>query len=215
MRRMVLVAVLTAGCALHRPPEVGGSVETAGILRLFAHNSIAQGCPVAPQQLLTARHVAAPGGMVGQTERTYVIWSDLDGHTGSAWTKDYDFRRDVALMESDRAFDTVYPVAKEPPAVGDNVTIAGYDFTRALIQKVVRVAVLNVVSSHLVLSKGGEQGFSGSCVLNGNSEVVGIYHWGMGLDEMGQAIYGVASIVTGDWRNIGWTPPGLSPLATP
>jgi len=120
------------------------------------------------------------------------------------WLLDYDLFRDLALMQSDRAFATWYVQAATTPPIGTEVLIVGFKVSNRFEVKTIRTKVLNVIAGHLVLEKAGEAGFSGSCVLNGQNEVIGIYQWTV---AQGGTSRGVASAVVAPWGSVGWLPP--------
>lgn len=205
---VVLGAILLAACASRQTRLTAEAFrpEISGMLRVFSARGIAQGCPIDETAFLTARHVGVDMSREGPPERVAVVWSDADGRSGSAWTEDYDWRRDLALMRSDRPFARVYRVAPEAPQIGERVVLVGYDFRgeRPLAPRIVTARVLNVVSVHLVLSSAGAPGFSGSCVLNARSEAVGVFQ---GAVESETRRFGIASGIWGIWRDVSWVPP--------
>ena len=178
--------------------------DPTGLVSLFSPRGMGRGCPISETHMLTARHLAVHETSWGPPSPVSVVWSDGTGASGSAWTIDYDLRRDLALMQSDVPFGRPYPIASEPPAIGDEVLIAGYEFGRKFELRVLKARILNMVAQHLILSEAGESGFSGSCVLNAQHEIVAIFHWGV---NYGGRSRGVASSVWGPWRSVGWMPP--------
>lgn len=201
---LLLVVLLVSGCAHGRAPlSWSDQPDTGAMLRVFSYGSVSQGCPISQDRFLTARHVGTAQRPLGAPEGVSVIWSDISGATGSGFLVDFDFRRDLALMQSDAPLPHWYPLAKEPPAVDETVTIAGYDYTDDLKPNIVRVKVKNIVSAHLVLSRGGEPGFSGSCVLNKQGQIVGIFVARVGRDEYEN---GLAVGVWNQWSDVSWWP---------
>lgn len=180
------------------------SPDPSGIVSLIGAQSFAKGCPISEDRLLTSRHVAVED-IPGQPSRPkYFAWSDQADHYGVVWPVDYDLFRDLALMQSDHPFATWYPQATVAPAIGSEVVIAGYRVNGRFELKTIKTKVLNIVAWHLVLDKAGEPGFSGSCVLNGTNDVVGIYQWAV---TQGGTTRGMASAVFGPWGTVGWLPP--------
>ncbi|HYM22531.1 MAG TPA: hypothetical protein VEU08_04970, partial [Vicinamibacterales bacterium] len=89
-------AALFAGLLVLALPGIAadGASEPSPAVRLLGYGFMAQGCPVGPTTLLTARHVAAPRDW--SQRRAAAVWQDAQGHSGSVWADDYDFRRDLA-----------------------------------------------------------------------------------------------------------------------
>ena len=187
---ILLLLLLTAPAA--------SEPDSTGILRIFSQRIFGHGCPVGETEMFTARHVALP-----ENRSNYVVWSTQNGVTGSAWVEDSDLRRDLARMRSDTPFPHVYRIAAEIPTVGDRVLIVGYNYSKSLQPKILSIKVENVVAGHLVLSPGATRGFSGSCVLNEQNEVVAILTGGVGQEERP---YGIAPIVVGVWGDVSWRP---------
>ena len=191
---LCLAAVCVATQSHARPPD------TSLVFHLFSHRGFAHGCPIGATTLLTSRHVATDesGGM--GLRGVAMVWSDDRGASGSAWMQDYDARRDLALMQFRPPVTTWYARAAEPPTIGERVTVVGYDFGARLRPKILSLKVVNAIALHLVLSEAAGPGFSGSCVLNQQNEVVGVFQWGVGT-------LGVASGVWGEWGSVDWIPP--------
>ena len=168
-----------------------------GIVQLVASNGLAHGCPIGPTTILTARHVAAP-----QFRPNFFVWS-ANGVTGSAWTTDYDWRRDLAVLTTDAPVPYIYGLATDTPAIGDKVAFVGYD--DQLRPRIFHTEILNIIAAHLVLDSPGAMGASGSCVLNTHNEAVGVFQWSITLT--GKETHGVASGIWGPWSDVGWVPP--------
>src|SRR3990167_9168387 len=100
--------------------------DTAAVLRLFSYYGFAHGCPISATTLLTARHVATLELGTGVRAVTQV-WANGHGESGSAWLLDYDSRRDLALMGLDPPVTHWYPLATDPPAPAERVTMLGYN----------------------------------------------------------------------------------------
>jgi V8-like Glu-specific endopeptidase len=183
---------------------LAAAVDPSGILALFSPTGMARGCPIGETTVLTARHVAVTESNFGPRQGAF-FWSDAAGVSGTAWTLDYDLRRDLALLQTDRPVSRYYKRADKPPAIGESLTIAGYKFGDRLQMKVITTELLNIVAHHLVLKDGAEQGFSGSCVLNDRNEVIGIFQWGV---EYRGSRRGVANGVWGENGDyVSWMPP--------
>lgn len=194
-----LAAVTVSGCALLvpiglLPPD---TLElTGGVLQLSSAYGLGQGCPISDTLLLTARHVATRPRLMGPAEYLRVVWSDAEGHSGSAETIEHDARRDLALMRADRPFRRWYAVATQPPTIGEPVLIVGYNDRQQFRRHVVQAEILHIVATHLILSDPGLPGFSGSCVLDIRGRVVGIFIAAIGADPYSS---GVAVGVYGEW----------------
>ncbi len=215
---VALGAILLTACGVAAPPPQvtpttptpapKPKLETRGFLPFITNFGLAQICPVGEYLALTARHVGTAEKGNGAIERVSGFWSAPTGEHGIGWALDYDYRRDVAIMQSSVAFPHVYAVAGEPPAIKSKVTIAGYEYRPGrvpLMARYITTEVINIVATHLVLEEAGVQGFSGSCVLNARNEVVGVYFGTIGLDAGREA--GVAAGVWGELGDVSWVPP--------
>jgi V8-like Glu-specific endopeptidase len=183
---------------------LAAAVDPSGILALFSPTGMARGCPIGETTVLTARHVAVTESNFGPRQGAF-FWSDAAGVSGTAWTLDYDLRRDLALLKTDKPVSRFYRRAEKPPAIDDVVTIAGYKFNDRFQMKVLTAKILNIIAAHLILSEGAESGFSGSCVLNQRNEVVAVFY---GSTEYRGTRRGIANGVWGDGGEfVGWMPP--------
>lgn len=195
------VMATISGCAVAHGPSASthAVVEpdlTGGIVHLISASALGQGCPVTETLLLTARHMATEPRLMGPPDGVAATWSDAEGYSGSAVTVAYDARRDLALMRSDRAFRRWYPRAARAPVVGETVVIVGYDYRDRLRRRIVRAEIVNRIATHLVLSRPGQPGFSGSCVIDTTGHLVGIFVATVGAE---QARHGLAVAVFGEW----------------
>ena len=172
-----------------------------GIVQLIAANGIAHGCPIGPTTILTARHVAAPAPSFRQN---YFVWS-ANTTTGSAWTTDVDWRRDLGVLTSDAPLPYIYGIAADAPVIGEKVAFVGYD--DRLQPRIFHTEIVNIVAAHLVLDSPGAMGASGSCVLNTHNAAVGVFQWSISLT--GKETHGVASGIWGPWQDVSWVPPEL------
>lgn len=179
--------------------------DTSGVIRLVGNGGFGQGCPFEKTLAYTARHMVVKEEPFPRN--LFYVWSDHEGRSGSAWNAGYDLRRDLAVIHTDKPFHRIYPVATDAPQEGEPLTIVGYDLEdedHPMRPKVVPVKLKNIVSAHLMLGKGGQQGFSGSCVLNAKGEIVGIFHWVVTPAMFKE--FGVASAVYGEWGSVDWRP---------
>jgi hypothetical protein len=192
-----LFTILIASPAPARAAEKPSTSSPA--VRLIGDGFLAQGCPIGPTTLLTARHVAAPRSS-GSTRRVAAIWQDGSGHMGTAWAEDYDIRRDLAVMRSDVAFERVVGLAAAPPAIGEKLTLFVYD--GPLVAKPVSVMVENVVAGHVIVTAKARPGSSGGCVLNTRGELVAIVSGQLDIDG---SPFGLTVGVWGPLADVSWT----------
>lgn len=188
-----------------KPEQI--TYDTRGFTKLFFYDGIAQGCPVGPNVLLTARHVAVRENGITTPQNIAATWSTKDGTTGSAWGVDYDYRRDVAIMHTDVPLPFVYKVAEKAPQVGERIIMAGYEYRTGLeklAERTIETEIIRIVANTLILKEPPVNGFSGSCVLDFKSEVVGILTAAIGTED---GAVGVAPVVAGTWADVGWIPP--------
>lgn len=199
MTKSIVVAVFLAamlGCAARRESSSKPTPRTAYGVMLIGRSQVAQGCPVGQTTMLTARHVAV-SDRFQKPEPRPAMWSDDGGRTGRVGPTRIDHGRDLAVMTSDRPFRHWYVPAAQAPKIGQEVEIRGYDFGRAMQPDRVTVNVDNIVAGHLVLSPGGEPGFSGSCVIDEAGHAVGVFVGAISRPD-GQNI-GLAVGVWGEW----------------
>jgi hypothetical protein len=171
-------------------------------MRLIGHRGLAHACPASATTAWTSRHVALDERDPAIARRLAFVWSRGEGE-GSAWTLDFDLRRDLALVAVDPPLFVPSPVASGPPEVGERVYAWAYG--ASLEPKLVRATVERVVGAHLVLSEPGSPGMSGGCVWTERGRVVGVWQWGVELVN-GKA-RGIASAVWGPWGDVSWLPP--------
>lgn len=199
-RKRPIAAAATLFALLIAAPAPAGAADKPFIspaVRLIGSGFMAQGCPIAPRTLLTARHVAAPakGG------RASAIWQDAAGHVGTAWSDDYDLRRDLAVMQSDVDFERIVTRAAAAPAIGEKLTLFVYDTRTALAARPVTVTVENVVAAHVIVTAKSRPGSSGGCVLNAKGELVAIIS---GKIEIDGSSFGLTVGVWGPWADASW-----------
>lgn len=199
MRWLLVGAVaLLMGCAsravrasapeLTAPPVVATTVVT--------RDGLAQGCPVGPREILTARHVVEDDGRIYEL----ASWGQ-EGAGGIARVRAVDAARDLAVLEPETDVPTWYPVAEAAPDRGAPLWMVGYDHGRALAPRTVRVSVQRVFAGALVVTRGAEPGFSGSCVWDASGRAVGVLQWVL-LRSDGRPGDGIASAMFGAWREV-------------
>lgn len=198
------VALLLAGCAhpAHRPAVPLNLFDPSGMVHIVTRYGIGQACPISAHEMLTAQHLAVERRLVGLPDRVAMVWSDGGGRSGSAWTLNYDLRRDLALLASDTPLRP-YPIASEPPIQGDTLIIGGYDLEHALAPTLRRVRLQRIVAGHLIVTPAGSPGYSGSCVIvPATGEVVGIYFASL----VGSPAVGLAVGIWGQQHDVSWSP---------
>ena len=181
------------------PAQVLAVADPSRMVSIISFHGIARGCPIDEHHLLTSRHVGVlekPQGPIGIA----AMWSD-GFRSGRAWTIDFDLGRDLALMQTEMPLTQPYAIAQTAPKVGESLTIAGYRFADRLQMRTITTKLLSIVAVHLVLDNPAESGFSGSCVLNSQNEVVGVFQWSLGTNR------GVASAVYPPFDQVNWVPP--------
>jgi hypothetical protein len=169
-----------------------------GTLSLLGREGMGSACPISETQALTAEHVTSVALPTGTHRVMPLIWSDSLGNTG--WGREVlaDLTRDLSLFESmEGKFKKWFSLSQTEPKPGDEIYILGYDFAKGAIRKEFKAKVLNSDGAHLVYSRGGEPGSSGSCVLNEKGEVVAI-NTGYFVLEMGD-VRGRGLNVWGPW----------------
>ena len=196
---VVLLVALAVAVPVAKEPDA------SYVMRLISYYGIAHGCPISSTTLLTSRHVATRERSTG-LQAIPMIWADGRGETGSAWMLDYDVRRDLALMRLEPPVTQWYALAPQPPVIGERVMMAGFNLSGEMEPKVIHAKVTNVIGAHVVLSEKGLPGFSGTCVLNAQNEVIGIFQWAIGPPGEPPRS-GVAGGVGGEGGGGGWLPP--------
>lgn len=194
----VLAAVLLAA------PASAGEPDFSGMLRLVGRFAWAHACPVGPRVALTNAHVTDLQPFMAHVPLYPFDYSDGLGNEGivapppaSTWAD-----RDLGvLVPVEGEFARWYPIATEPPKPGEKLYFLGFDFRKggdAFKERAFEAVVLRRVAGHVVLTKAGSKGSSGSCALNSRSEVVGINAWGPTM-ENGEEVAVVVGL-WGAWR---------------
>jgi hypothetical protein len=174
-------------------------VDVRKVIRLWGHSVIGHGCPVSSSEALTAAHVAGVSveSFFGREHHGEpLVWSDGFGGGGVATEVSYSRARDVARVKAVTGkFAYWFEVSARPPAVGETVYLAGYDYDGAFRQKLVEARVLDVFGSHVTYDKSGLGGSSGSCVFLADGTVVGVNVAQVKADQL----IGIGVLVTGEW----------------
>lgn len=167
-------------------------VDTSRILRLMGRYSAAHACPMT-DMVLTCAHVADVRPFDPGVKPLPYRYQDGRGHEGILAPVFTEACSDLARMEVHSGEIVPYERASEPPKPGDRVTLLGYDWSsrnKVFAEKRVDAKVLRVVAGTVVMDQAGEDGSSGSCVLDQYNRVVAINcaGIGIGLDEAGIAV---------------------------
>jgi hypothetical protein len=201
MRRVaigMLAAVISTGCAgcgasKAKPVTEPSPPDTSKIVKVVGRWTIASACPVALRHALTAAHVIDPRPFDQYPGYVPLVWQQggrggvfnvyqkqtfaMNGGQPSIESRpDVSMMRDIATLQTESDLD-FYPIATVPPEPGDTLYMTGYDWRSkrgAFADRVWVVKLLRIVAGHLIFDPAGEPGTSGSCILNGAGEVVGI-----------------------------------------
>ncbi len=180
----VLTLVLATGVGASQLNE-----ET--IPRLVSRGSLARGCPVGENTILTARHVVYGGA-------TLIIprWS-VQGASGQAKLQQRLNSVDLALLSTKETLPVYYRISPTAPEVGAKVLVYGYNLGKKhLPPRVVRTQVTAVFAGHLYYRNSPGPGSSGSCILDAETRVV----YGINTGRLGEHGAGVGVAVWGKWN---------------
>lgn len=101
--------------------------DTDGVLGLIGRATISHGCPIGPEEMLTAGHVFDPRPMdpVPLIGATYATPS---GDTGAIVPTGREMAWDIAYGVPLQPFKRWYPVASDPPKPGEKLWLNAWDF---------------------------------------------------------------------------------------
>lgn len=167
--------------------------------------SAASGCPISETTALTAAHVVDEEPFDPRVPLSPARWEDSLGNSGVIRKMKVSNEADLAVVWVDPAktFKRWYPIAKKGPREGDALFVKGYDFrTQKNVygdREWTKAKVLRTVAGHIVFKPKVDFGTSGSCILNGDGEVVGVVAWILAALDVtaGPAVWG------------DWLPPSL------
>lgn len=178
-----------------------------GIRPVTARTGIGHVCVVGDQLALTANHVEGWRSSFDPPYKTMPVplMGELDGRPLTLFRVWSDMRRDISMVGivGQEKFPKVYPLAKELPKPGDWLWIRGFNVYKGFEGIGIRVKVLNVEMGNIYTEAedGPHPGSSGSCMLNEDEEVVGIYvaAYGERRPEGKMVWMGNGELVAGDW----------------
>lgn len=182
MRSALLALIILSSCA-HLPglsrDATPAPPDTDGILQLIGRYSAAHACPVSEHLALTSAHVTDLRPFDRDMPLFPYQWGALEADglllPVMVWQ-----HRDLSLMRSEAPFPRWYHVAPERPKPGEKLWLTEYDFkaaARAFVERKREVRVTRIVARSVTYIEGGEQGSSGSCLLNAAAEVVAVNSW--------------------------------------
>lgn len=181
---------------------VAPPADTDGVLGLIGRATISHGCPVGPEEMLTAGHVFDPRPMdpVPLIGATYATPS---GDTGAIVPTGREMAWDIAYGVPLEPFKRWYPVAVEPPKPGEKLWLNAWDFASqetAFSEPTLEITVSRLVAGYIIARESIPQGTSGGCVINAKNETVAIVSFGkyVGQPSSQREVSGIVS-VWGPW----------------
>jgi V8-like Glu-specific endopeptidase len=191
MRALLFALPLLLAANLLGSPD-SDKPDTSHILRTIGRYGMAHACPVLPQVAVTAAHVIAPN----QNDPSFITrlrFDAPDGVTGLVVPAATSDASDLAIVQLSKPAHP-YPLATAAPSPGETLYWLAYDYSgrkRALRPEVYSGKVLRVIAGNITIDETTPSGSSGSCVLNGRGEVVGIVSWGVGVGQTDQVTLAV------------------------
>jgi len=197
LRFLLILSVLIVSTA------IGGdkpkAPNTDGIAALYGRFAHGHACPVAADALLTGAHVADIFPTV--PEFPYVPYRFQNVYdAGRMVPVNVSVAEDIAVYRPLEPLHFWYEIASAAPQPGEHVWFVGYswrDTKRAFERVVIDAEVTRVIAGALIYKPSGENGSSGSCVLNSAGLVVAINEGAVFLDN--RTTVGVAVGVWGAW----------------
>lgn len=174
---VVAALLLLGACAKPVPVALPAAGEAARLVAttLATPYGLAQGCPVGPTTLLTARHVVTVRTGAGRRHPlTHVHWSQGAQHS-TARVAALEATRDLARLETDEALGRWYPMGEAAP--GQAVVFGGWAPSLGLAWRLIHARVLDRLGGLVMLDRAAEPGMSGSCVLDAEGRVVAVLAW--------------------------------------
>lgn len=195
MKPAILLSVIVlCGCA-HLPYGTSDSATVPGVVKRDGLGSI---CPTGPREAYTAYHVVLQT-RPGAVYFVPILWATADAY-GSAYPLYGDSRRDLAVLLSDTDFPSYFHRSAAAPAIGDELTVVGYDWAKnGIPRKAKKIKVLSVFGGSITVDGTAGPGSSGSCLINSAGEAVGIHHWAFTDSKLNT---GVAAAIWGAWGEI-------------
>jgi hypothetical protein len=200
---LMLVVLGAYGCGGKRIATYPESPEPdmSAVMAIVGRFGIGSACPIGPDLVVTAAHMGDLRPFDATVGLYPYPWSSDDGQTGIIVPVRVVTVADLALYAPVDSLDRFYPRAERAPEAGETVWWQEYNFDskdRAFEREVKKSRVLRVISGHIILREEVEGGASGSCVINGRGEVVGVVAFGKPLTHLAGEVAGVPAIF-GDW----------------
>lgn len=197
---MVLGAYGCGGVRVAGAPE-NNQPDTSGVLAVIGRFSIASACPIGPNRILTAAHVADFRPFDASVPLYPYPYSTEAGDSGVMVPVGVKTIQDLSEYIPGEPLTRYYAVADKAPAKGDTVWWQQYNFDskdKAFSRVIKKSEILRFISGHIILREEIANGASGGCVFNGAGEVVGIVSFGKVLGKSAGEIGGVVAVY-GDW----------------
>jgi hypothetical protein len=208
MRRVLLLAFLTLGCAhahlapLPSAPKEGEPPDLSAMVEFVGRFGISHGCPLGPWTIYSAAHVTDERPFDGAVP-LYPQRMGSPAGEDLAIPVFVDRASDLGLLRPARApLTRWFPSATEAPKSGEKLWTLGYrkdSREHAFEPRVVRATVARVIAGHVVLSNGGRPGSSGACWVNSRGEAVAVGIWDLYIEVMGEPA-GMAAGLWPPWR---------------
>ena len=183
LRVLVIVAALgMGGCATSSrlTVPVDSAPSTDAVVHLMGRFTGGQACAVGSHVALTAAHIPDKRPFDTSVPLYPHIWSSDSGRWGVLLPRlgGTSLDRDLSIMDSREPFEEFVVPAETPPLVGDSLWLVGYDWRgaeRAYSKRVHKATVTRIQAGHIIVRTDAEPGSSGSCVLNADGNLVGIF----------------------------------------
>lgn len=177
--------------------------DTSAVLGLIGRGTVSHGCPIGPNEMLTAGHVFDQRPLDATAPMLGASYGTPSGDAGAVIPTGVETAWDIAYGTPLEPFRRWYPVAALAPEPGEKLWLNAWDFASqetAFSEPTLEITVSRLKAGYIIARESVPRGTSGGCVLNARGEAVAIVSFGAPVGPL-SAAREVSAIVSiwGPW----------------